>query len=163
GSAESYLSQESLVRVMCEVLKLHVLHAVQTSKYEPAALPRREPEDIPTMKGLMAPRKPGNRCIHCHDVKAAEFLDTQKQGTFAKTAIFTYPLPSTVGLIMERDQQNIVREVRADSPSAKAGIRSSDKLVSADGQRITSVADFARVLELTPNQGDLSLVLQRGE
>src|SRR5262245_51113054 len=55
--AESHLNRESLIGVMQQVLKLHKAGAVQTGRYEPAAAAFHTPEDIPTMKAMIAPRK----------------------------------------------------------------------------------------------------------
>src|SRR5262245_1042257 len=66
GGAESHLNRESLLRVMRQALELHAAGQVQTSRHEPAGKPARTPEDIPTMKAMMARRK--ESCIHCHDV-----------------------------------------------------------------------------------------------
>src|SRR5262245_58222334 len=63
--AESHLTQESLVRTMKQVLELHRNGAVQKSRYEPGAQPKRTPEEIPPMTSMLAKRK-DSKCIHCH-------------------------------------------------------------------------------------------------
>jgi predicted metalloprotease with PDZ domain len=159
---ETYLSQASLAGLMREVLRLHERHAVQGSRYEPAAdAPPRRPEDLPAMAEHLAPRKPP-RCIHCHDVKMAELKHRRQLGTLRKADVFGYPTPTAVGLRVDRDDQRLVRDVRADSPAAAAGLRGGDRLVSLDGQRLLSVADLARVLELTPDEAELPLTYERG-
>ncbi len=160
--AESYLNKESLVRVMEQVLELHRGGKVQESRYEPKAEPARTPEDIPTMKALMAPRRE-SQCIHCHDVKVAELRHFQNQGKFSRDMVFTYPTPAAVGLRVDPKAQNKVDAVTPQSPADKAGVRAGDVLLSADGQRLLTLADFARVLELTPKESKLPLELRRGE
>lgn len=160
SEAESHLTQASLKRVMQQVLELHKKGAVQTSRYEPSSQSRRTPEDIPTMAKLMAPRKE-NKCIHCHDVKVAELKHLQELGRFTRDAVFTYPAPSAIGALLDRDIQNQVRSVKAESPAEQAGIRAGDTIVDVDGQRILTFADFTRVLELTPAEGTLPLKLRR--
>src|SRR5262245_9123051 len=66
---ETQLTKKSLLRVMRQMLDLHKAKQVQTSKHEPAPRETVTPEDLPSMKVMMAGRK--NACIHCHDVKAA--------------------------------------------------------------------------------------------
>jgi predicted metalloprotease with PDZ domain len=158
---ESHLTKASLLRVMNQVLELHRRGEIQKSRYEPAAQPGRTPEEIPTMNALMAPRKE-NKCIHCHDVKVAELKHLQSLGRFQRAMVFTYPAPSAVGLDLDSDAQNLIRAVAAGSPAQQAGVQASDILISADGQRILTFADFTRVLELTPAESTLPLKLRRG-
>lgn len=161
AAAESHLTKDSIVRVMKQVLELHRTAQVQKSRYEPGREPVRTTEDIPTMKALMAPRK-DNNCIHCHDVKVAELKHLQQLGRFTRDVVFTYPAPSAVGIHLGSDIQNKVRAVTPNSSADHAGIREGDILLSADGQRILTFADFTRVLELTPTEGTLPLEIQRG-
>ena len=162
SGAESHLNKESLVRVMRQVLDLHKAGKVQTSRYEPDGKQARTPEDIPPMKAMIAGRK-DSKCIHCHDVKVAELRHLQAQKKFTRDLVFTYPTPSAVGIQVDPKAQNQVETVTADSPAAKAGVRPGDVLLSADGQRLLTLADFARVLELTPKEAKLPLELKRGE
>ena len=158
--AETCLTKESLVRVMRQVLELHRAGKVQTGRYEPTGTPARTPEDIPPMNAVIAKRKE-NKCIHCHDVKVTELRHLQSLDKFAREMVFTYPMASAVGLEMDSREQNRVRAVTPDSPAARAALRPGDSIVSADGQRVLTQADLARVLELTPKQAKLPLELRR--
>jgi predicted metalloprotease with PDZ domain len=158
-AAESHLNKESLVRVMTQVLELHRAGKVQTSRYEPAPAPARTPEEIPTMRALLARRQ--EKCIHCHDVKVAELRHLQAQGRFDRDLIFTYPVPEAVGIEVDPQAQNAVARVSPGSAADRAGVRRGDVLLSADGQRLLTLGDFARVLELTPKEGRLPLELRR--
>jgi hypothetical protein len=162
SDAESYLNKESLVGAMKQVLQWHSDGKVQTSQYEPKGQPRRTPEEIPTMKALMAPRKENN-CIHCHDVKVAQLRHLQKQGRFERSLLFTYPTPAALGIEVDPKAQNQVIGVTEGSAAAKAGVRQGDVLRAADGQRILTVGDLARVLELTPREATLPVELRRGD
>jgi len=103
--AESHLNAESLVRLMEQVLKLHEDGKVQKpGRYEPAAATVRTPEDIPTMKAMMARRKV--KCIHCHDVKVAQLRHLQSQDKFSRDAIYTYPTPSSIGIRVDAKTQS---------------------------------------------------------
>jgi len=161
AAAESHLTKESMVRVMKQALELHRRGQVQKSRYEPGREPARTPEEIPTMNPMMARRK-DSPCIHCHDVKVAELRLLQQLGRFSRELVFTYPAPSAVGIQLDSDVQNKVGAVIPNSPAQLAGIREGDTVVSADGQRILTFADFSRVLELTPSQASLPLEIQRG-
>jgi S1-C subfamily serine protease len=147
---------------MKQVLELHRTGQVQESRYEQRRDPVRTPEDIPTMKALMARRK-DNQCIHCHDVKVAELRHLQQLGRFTRDLVFTYPPPSAVGIQLDPDIQNQVRAVTPKSFADQAGVREGDIVLSAGGQRIMTFADFTRVLELTPSEGALPLELHRGD
>jgi len=158
--AETCLSKESLVRVMGQVLELHRAGKVQTSRYEPSGKPARTPEDIPPMNAMIAKRK-DSKCIHCHDVKVAELRHLQAERKFTRDMVFTYPMPSAIGLEMDRREQNRVRRVAAESAASRAGLRPDDVIVEADGHRMLTQADLSRVLELTPKESRLPLALQR--
>jgi hypothetical protein len=160
-SAESFLTKASLLRVMRAVQARHAIGQVQTSRYEPGALPVRTPEEIAPLQKRLLRRKPDQRCIHCHDVKMGELQVLQQAGTFRKDMIFGYPPPSVVGIGVNPDEQDVIRSVALGSPAAKAGLRSGDRLRNLDGQHLLTVADFARVLELTPPEAALPLEVQR--
>ena len=160
SGTESHLTQKSLLRTMKEVLELHRKGAVQKSRYEPAVQQPRRPEEIPTMKAMLARRK-DSQCIHCHDVKVAELKHARGLGRFTRDQVFTYPGASAVGIQLDPDVQNRVNAVIADSPAQREGIQAGDTLVSADGQRILTFGDFTRVLELTPSESALPLELER--
>jgi S1-C subfamily serine protease len=158
--AESHLSQESLARTMRAVLELHREGKVQSSRYEPTGRPPRTPEEIPPMRAMIARREAS--CIHCHDVKVASLRDLQDRGQFDRSMIFAYPTPSSIGIEVDREAQDLFRKIIPDSPAARAGLRPGDEIESADGARVLTVGDFARVLERTPEEAVLPLVVRRG-
>jgi predicted metalloprotease with PDZ domain len=159
---ESHLNKESLVRVMQHVLDWHKGKKVKTVQPKAAADSPRTPEEIPTMKAMMASRKE-NKCIHCHDVKVAALRDRQANGQFNREMVFTYPPPSTVGLVLNPQVQNQVESVRANSPAEKAGLRTGDLLLSLDGQRVFTLADFQAALEPHKQPATVPLELKRGD
>jgi predicted metalloprotease with PDZ domain len=161
-SAESHLTKASLVNVMREVLRLHESGSVQSSAYEPKTQPVRTPEASASLRDRVAKSGTHQRCIHCHDIKQTELIDLREAGKFSKEMIFTYPMPSAVGIIIDPDKQNEVRSVKPRSPAEKAGIRQGDVLLTVESQRILTAADFARVLERTPREAVLRVELHRG-
>jgi serine protease Do len=54
-----------------------------------------------------------------------------------------------------------VQNVRPDSPAATAGFRADDVIVTFDGERIRSVAHFARLVDETPEGRTVPAVVQR--
>ena len=156
---ESHLNRESLTRVMNQVLGLHEKHQVQTGRHEPSGRSRRTPEQIPPMRAMIAKRK--NKCIHCHDVKVATLRDLRRGNRLRREMVFTYPTPANLGIAIDPQRQDHVEAVRPGTPATRAGIRRGDRIISADGQRVLTLADFSRVLERTPTQATLPLTLQR--
>jgi len=157
---ETHLSQKSLLRVMRQALYLHKQNNVQPDNlYEPVAKTVRTPEDIPTMKKMMAKRK--ESCIHCHDVKVAQLRHLRDMGQLKKEMVFTYPSPSHLGIQLDPDVQYKVKHVEADSPAKAAGVQEGDLIRTVGGQRVLTLADMSRVLELAPKTGTLNLGIER--
>ncbi len=158
---ESYLTKESLARVMRQALVLDREGRVQPAdRYEPVATSVRTPADIPTMQPMIARRK--ESCIHCHDVKVAELRHLRDRGKLEKDMIFTYPSPSNLGIQLDVDAQFVVERVTPDSPAAAAGLRTGDLIRAVGGHSVLTFADFTRVLELAPPNGSLPVTYQRG-
>jgi hypothetical protein len=159
---ETLLSKASLLNVMQQVLRLHQtsLQAAANDQLATKSAPR-VPEEIPNLKSRMARSKPGTRCIHCHDVKQAELAEQRLAGSFSKEMVFTYPMPSAVGIGLDRDLQQKILTVRPDSAAAKGGVRPGDVVQKVNGRHILTAADFAWVLERTPRQAELPLEVQR--
>jgi S1-C subfamily serine protease len=147
---------------MEQVLALHEKRDIQRSKYEPRPDPVRVPEDIPATRAMLERRRPGQRCLHCHDVYAATYRGLIETGKFSKDLIYTYPPPGNLGLQVDPERQHLIKNVLPDSSAVRAGIRAGDELTKVDGQRVLTVADLARVLELTPREARLPVELRRG-
>lgn len=56
----------------------------------------------------------------------------------------------------------IVEDVSKDSPAEKAGIKRDDRIVEFDGERVRSVMQFRRLVQETPEDRKVAIVLQRG-
>ena len=157
---ESHLNQKSLVRVMKQALELHKTGSVQpNNRYEPASEDSRTPEQIPTMKQMIAKRKV--KCIHCHDVKSTQLKNLRSAGKFEREMVFTYPSPYNLGIELDPLAQNQVQSVAKNSAAAAAGMEAGDTLKQLDGHRVLTFADATRVLELTPETGELTVQVQR--
>lgn len=159
-NSESHLNKASLVKVMKQVLELHKKGAVQpANRFEPIANSVSTAEDIPTLKGMFAKRK--ESCIHCHDVQGARLLHLADQGKLRKDMIYTYPPPSRLGLHLDPLSQTNVSVVDPGSPAAAAGIKKGDTIKTVAKQRVLTLGDFSRVLELAPGTGSVPLELTR--
>jgi hypothetical protein len=158
-NAESHLSKSSLLWIMQTVQALHQSSEAAVDRVLPPKVAARTPEDIPTMPAMMLKRK--EKCIHCHDVKVAELRHQQSLGRFRRENVFTYPTPVNVGIHVDATEQNRIRSVADGSPAAQAGVRAGDVVLRANRQRVLTLGDFSRVLELTPKVADLPLELRR--
>lgn len=157
---ESQLNQRSLVRVMRQVLDLHQTGDVKPpSQYEPVDVAVYRTEDIPTMKQMLAKRKV--KCIHCHDVKSTQLKNLRRDGKFDRKMIFTYPSPANLGIQLNPTAQNEVESVDGRSAAQISGIEKGDVIKKMDGQRVLTFADATRILELTPESGNLSVQIER--
>jgi len=158
SSPESHLTKKSLVSVMKEVLTLHKTGRVQVDPKRSGK--RKTPEDIPTMKSMMAKRK-GNKCIHCHDVKVARLKNEIRLGRFGRDMIYTYPTPEALGIDLDPDEQRKVKSVTPGSITAKSGVKPTDTIESVGGKRVLTLGDFSRILETTPEKGSLAILVRR--
>ncbi|RMG18915.1 MAG: PDZ domain-containing protein [Planctomycetota bacterium] len=159
------LSMGSLVRFLRGALESYRDYARR-----PRARERRPPmriEDIPAWAEKMAERRRRGRpldCVHCHFVYDAYWEQGRRDGTWDDRRIWRFPPPARIGLVLDREEQELVREVRAGSPAARAGLRPGDRLLRVGTQRILSHADLSWVLENTPYQGaELSLRFLRAQ
>ncbi len=110
-----------------------------------------------------AREKQNANCIHCHQV--ADILRTPSidAKTFDKRKdVQIWPLPENVGIEVERDHGLLVKQVKANSPAAKAGIQKGDILGAAENQVLFSQADFRGVLHRGPRgAGEIEIVWLR--
>ena len=158
--AESHLNKASLVSVMNQVLELHKTGGVKEfSQFEPSGETVAIPDDLASMKKIQAKRD--NKCIHCHEVKAAKLTELRDEGKLTKDMVFTYPSPRNLGLELDSKVQSKIFEVARRSPAQKAGLKQGDVLQQLNGQRILTFADATRVLELAEDTGNLAVVLER--
>lgn len=158
--AESHLNKASLLGVMKQVLELHREGKVQpANRFEPVSESVSTPEDIPPMKAMLSKRK--ESCIHCHDVPGARLRHLDDLGQLNKNLIYTYPAPSRLGIHLDPVVQTKVKAVDPNSPASAAGLRSGDTIRTVSKQRVLTLGDFSRVLELAPESGALPIEVAR--
>jgi hypothetical protein len=98
------------------------------------------------------PQKEG--CLHCHQVAEVLRQPAIDAGTFDKLRdTQVWPLPENVGIVLDRDDGLLVKEVETGSPAEKIGIKAGDQLAAAGGRRLFGQADFRGVLHRGP-RGD---------
>lgn len=123
------------------------------------------PWDLPGWKSWEKGREAESGCLHCH-----ELVEVMRQPAIdAKTFdmardLELWPLPENVGLELERDHGLFVKEVKADSPAVRLGLRAGDVLGAAGGRRLFGQTDFRGVLHRGPRgSGVIPIVWRRGE
>lgn len=121
------------------------------------------PEKIPQLPGKVVPAD-GTRanCIHCHALPAGEVLSLrQAREKIPDQLIWAYPMPDVVGLHLDVQEAATVKNVRKDSPADRAGFRAGDRIESADGRPILSIADVQWLLHQAGESAKLKLQVQR--
>ncbi|MBL8793698.1 MAG: PDZ domain-containing protein [Planctomycetia bacterium] len=153
-SAEARLSLRGLRFAMQSALETH-RNAPKANA--PAARKPLLAEEYPAARAM---RK--GECIHCHQVWEFRRQLTKSNGTFRRDDLWVYPLPENVGLTLDNDQGNMVREVKADSPAARAGLKPGDLVKRLNGLPVFSFGDAQHALHRAPAQGPIPIAWQQG-
>ncbi|HSG71063.1 MAG TPA: Trx7/PDZ domain-containing (seleno)protein [Planctomycetaceae bacterium] len=152
---DAYNSIEGLQATMERVLELHANYPDNKSQLA-GKRGNRKIDSALNLPGLENPAKykeettRGN-CIHCHNIHDAENRVAQRSPDFSFDLLWRYPLPDQLGLHIDRTDGVTVEKIDPESPAAKAGFAAGEKIVSMNGQAITSIADMQWVLHHVPN------------
>lgn len=161
ANAESYMNRESLIAAMKTAIQLHESGATKpNNQFEPQPTRSKFPEEIKATRDILARRK--NKCIHCHEVKAAQLTELRKLGQLKKEMIFTYPDPIGFGTKIDAKSQTRIASITDGSASEDAGLQVNDKIVAIQSQTVHTYADITRILELT-NSDKLTLDIIRDD
>ena len=132
-------------------------------KQSPKNVEYARPELMPTLLGTYNSTlaKSGNiarSCIHCHQVRDAERNLARNAGQeFDTGLLYPYPLPDTIGLRLSPDHEARVLSVEKGSVADTNKISPGEDILSANGQRLLSPADFQWVLHQMGDEGLLKL------
>src|SRR5262249_8703098 len=140
---------------------LHTMEAVLALHEEQPKTPYTppppfRPEQIPAM-----PAYAKNTCIECHMVQTALNAQVQKDNKFARDSFWVYPPPDNLGIKLDHRRGNAIREVRADSFAAKAGLRAGDVVIMVNETLVFSAADFRFALNPIPATSKLPIEFER--
>lgn len=154
---DAYNSLEGLLNTMERVLEMHAAYPKNLAELKGKRGHQKKgltALELPGMKNAKKLEKLTTRsnCVHCHMIHDAAHFAAQENGSFRKDLLWKYPLPDTVGIKIDRNSGVRVREVPADSPAARAGLKKGDEILRMNGQRIASIADMQWVLHHLPNQ-----------
>ena len=154
---DAYNSVESLEKTMRRVLTAHANY----STYKKYLTDKRgKPKPYKTalqMPGLAQNRKEKfqllterKNCIHCHNIHDAENNHLKLTGKWSNDALWRYPLPDNIGLIIDPKDGLKINKVIAGSPAAKAGLKAGQSIGYINDQLILSIADIQWVLHNLP-------------
>lgn len=145
----SPMNLESLMEIMKEGLTTHRDYLAHP--HPPPAKPR---ERIGTLVNERLPGliSPIYGCFHCHYVREARQYLSLEAGQWTPDQFWVWPLPQTVGLVMDQRRQYLVESVLPESPAESAGIRAGDRLLSLGEQRILTKYDLQWVLDQSTNE-----------
>ena len=154
--ADAYNSVDSLEKTMQRVLQLH-----ENYPNNKAFLADKKGKPKPYKTAIEMPGLPNKRkyqqqtersnCIHCHNIHDAEYNDAYAKGQITKDFHWRYPLPENVGLVIDRDDGQLIKNVKTGSAASLAGLQSGDQIVVINGQAITSIADIQWVFHNLSN------------
>lgn len=108
-----------------------------------------------------ASRRAKEACYHCHYAQDARFAQARADGTFTQAMLYLFPPPENIGITLDREVGNKVKQVKAVSPAAKAGVRAGDTITQAGDTRVYSSADLQWALNAVPDAGKITLRLSR--
>lgn len=86
-------------------------------------------------------------CIHCHQIgDAIKELELTSDHGISAEALFPFPHPKSLGLILDPKQCATVTEVQPNSPADHSGFLEGDVITAISGQPILSIADVQWIL-----------------
>lgn len=151
-------------------MSLAGLHYAMEAALDTHARLKKEPE-----LALPAPEKPrfvrdigsgfGARggCLHCHQVNELMNSRLERSGQWTRDRLWRYPPPDNLGLVLEVDRGDIVKEVVPESPAARAGLAKGDRVQRLNGLPVHSFHDAQFALDRAPATGAVEVSWQRGE
>jgi len=150
GPAEEGLSLKGLKYAMKQSLSAY--HAQPEVKPVRVARALRnepvQPERYPAARRLKA-----GACIHCHAVYNFRNELLWQSRKWTKERMWIYPPPKSIGIELERNQEDRIAKIRTDSTASRSGLRAGDVLESLNGLRISSAADVQYALQHAPGAG----------
>jgi hypothetical protein len=149
---ESHNTVEGLLHTMEAVLALHA------KEPKPAYTPPKayRPEEIPAM-----PAYAKHSCIECHMVQTGLNGQIHKDNAFRRDSLWVYPPPDNLGIKLDHQRGNVIRDVVADSFAAKAGLKPGDVVVKVDRGLVLSAADFRFILNKVEAKSKLPVEVER--
>lgn len=146
-------SLEGLHFAMTAVLAEH--------RKDPQAKPETPPKPPVYVENFPIAKAQYRGCIHCHQVKEILRAEEIKAGTWDRESIYTYPLPENVGITLDKEKGNLVREVAPNSAAARVGIKPGDVVRTLNKIPVYSFADASYALHKAPLKGEIPIAFER--
>jgi S1-C subfamily serine protease len=147
-------SLDGLHYTMQSVLAMH-----QRADKEFAPREDAEPRYVRQIRG----GRQGRGCVHCHNVREMLNDELKRSGKWSRDLAYRYPMPDNLGVLLEVNRGNVVRQVRTDSPAARAGLQPGDVLHEMGSVPIHSIADVTFALDRAPQTGTIAVSWTRAE
>ena len=148
------ISLEGLKKALEKALKFHAGYPGNKKDFEAKRGPApawATPEIIPELKGRPNIRlADGTRggCVHCPQAHDGEMWSLRmERKPVPDTLVWPYPMPSRLGLMLDKQEIAKVKSVEPGSPAEKGGFKAGDDIVKFGGQPILSIADLQWVLQ----------------
>jgi hypothetical protein len=154
ASADDRQSLEGLHYTMQSVLAMH-------QREDRVFAPRDDPE--PRYVRQLRAGRLGRGCVHCHQVREMLNDELKRSGKWSRDLAYRYPLPDNLGVVLDVNRGNVVRQVRTDSPAARAGLQAGDVLHEMGGVPLHALADVTFALDRAPRTGKIAVAWSRGE
>jgi serine protease Do len=164
---EARLSKASLLQTMREVLEAHrsarALAAGGAEAVPPAAsIWHPEPKSSTTPLDIPLLKKNHQGCVHCHQVREYSLLQAYHDQRFNRELLFTFPLPESLGIEIDRTHGHRVLRVRDGSPAADAELKTGDVVIRCADVPIRSELDLRWALHRLPQISDrVTLLVER--
>ena len=164
---ESRLSKPSLLQTMRESLEAHK-SAKSTTTGGAGAVPPATPIWHPEPKSSKTPldipllKKGHNGCVHCHQIREYSLLQSYRDNRFQRELLFTFPLPESLGIEIDRAHGHRIAKVRDGSPAADAKLSAGDTVIRCADVPIRSELDLRWALHRLPMTSDrVTLLVER--
>lgn len=128
--------------------------------------PVKRPEEFPTLTRYREKLDyEGNvvqSCMHCHQVRDAERATYRaSRQPLPDKVLYPYPLPHSIGLLMDPQHKATVKSVADGTPAKAAGFQAGDEIRELAGQPLLSIADVQWVLHNAGDTATLEALVQR--
>lgn len=163
---EARLSKTSLLQTMRESLEAHKAALATTTggagATAVAAIWHPEPKTSTTPLDIPLLKKGHQGCVHCHQVREYSLLQAYHDQRFHRELLFTFPLPESLGIEMDRSHGHRLAKVRDDSPAASAKLAIGDIVTRCADVPIRSELDLRWALHRLPPTADrVTLLVER--
>ena len=151
GDPEARLSKPSLLHTMREVLRVNEsVHTARANGQDTASFFQPVPADVAKPEDMPLLEKNNQGCVHCHLVREYSLLQAYHDGRFRRDLLFTFPLPETLGMEIDRQHGHRAAKVQPDSVAASCGMKAGDEVVQINGVPIRSELDIRWSLHRLP-------------